>query len=48
MNPRNFPNLPAQLIPALKATIPANSPQPGQTMEQIMFIAGQWAGGPTA
>jgi hypothetical protein len=42
MDPRKFPNLPRHLIPTLKELLPANSPKPGETMDQIMFRAGQW------
>lgn len=43
MDPRKFPNVPNRLISAIKDTLPANSPKPGETMEEIMFRAGQWA-----
>jgi hypothetical protein len=44
MVPRKFPRLPNGLIAPLKAGIPANKPVPGESLDEIMFRAGQWSG----
>jgi len=38
----NFPRLPNNLVSAIKATLPANKPMPGESLDAIMFRAGQW------